>query len=128
MLAMSLEMALANDTESVDLFTLLDETCPYWQVQYSKFYRQAQLHKKLTSFLRPFKDGSYGSQLHDDIVADKYKQGEPPKTDLPMVIKVPPGTVGLSINVQDNFKLDDKSQTLTLSGSYKLQWVDDRFG
>ena len=44
MLAMSLEMALANDTESVDLFTLLDETCPYWQVQYSKFYRQAQLY------------------------------------------------------------------------------------
>ena len=30
MLAMSLEVALANSTESVDLFSLLDETCPYW--------------------------------------------------------------------------------------------------
>ena len=77
---------------------------------------------------RPFRDGSYGSELHEDIVADIYKQGEPPRTDLKPVIDVPPGVVGLSINVQDNYKLDDESQTLTLSGNYKMQWVDDRFG
>ena len=79
------------------------------------------------TLFRPFKDGSYGSQLHGDIVADKYKQGESPKTGLPTVIAVPPGTVGLSIFVQDNYKLDDNSQTLTLSGSYRLNWIDDRF-
>ena len=79
------------------------------------------------TLFRPFKDGSYGSQLHDDIAADKYKQGESPKTGLPTVIAVPPGTVGLSIFVQDNYKLDDNSQTLTLSGSYRLNWIDDRF-
>ena len=30
LLAMSMEV-MANDTESVDLFTVLDQTCPYWQ-------------------------------------------------------------------------------------------------
>ena len=29
--------------------------------------------------------------------------------------------------MQDNYKLDDDSQTLTLSGSYSMQWADDRY-
>ena len=59
-------------------------------------------------------------------MAAKYKQGKSPKNDLPRVIDVPPGVVGLSMNVQDNYKLDDNSQTMTLSGSYEVGWVDDR--
>ena len=76
------------------------------------------------SFFGPFRDGSYDSQLHEDIVADKYKQGEPPKTNLSY--NPPIGIVGLTINVQDNYKLEDDSQTLTLSGNYVMQWGDDR--
>ena len=43
MLALSLGRAMANATESVDLFTLLDETCPYWQVKSSWFHLQVEL-------------------------------------------------------------------------------------
>ena len=124
MLAMSLEMVKANDTDSKDLFTLLEETCPYWQVISSVFFLIKHSFNQKMSLLRPFRDGSYNSQLHEDIVADKYKQGEPPKTNLSY--NPPIGIVGLTINVQDNYKLEDDSQTLTLSGNYVMQWGDDR--
>ena len=72
-------------------------------------------------YFRPFKDGTYGSHLHDDIVAAKYRQGESPPKAAGLG-----NSVGLSIYPQDNYKLDDKNQILTLSTSYQYNWLDGR--
>ena len=36
------------------------------------------------------------------------------------------GSVLLSIQLQDNYNLDDKKQTLTVSAGYQLTWFDQR--
>ena len=49
----------------------------------------------------------------------KYKQGESPQNNK---LK----DVGLAIQLQDNYKLDDIKQVLTVSMSYQIKWFDQR--